>query len=217
MTVTTRPAPFADLAASLDGELITPIPAATTSFARSCLGDVDPLPAAIARVANAQDVARAVTFARDHNLDLSVRSGGHSDFGQRNANGGLVIDVRDLNAIEVDADAKTAWAGSGATALEVTNATWKHGLLVGFGDTGSVGITGITLGGGIGYLTRKYGLTIDSLLAAEIVTADGQIRTRTRTTSRTCSGRSAAAAAISAWSRASSTSSTQSAASTAGC
>jgi FAD/FMN-containing dehydrogenase len=88
--------------------------------------------------------------------------------------GGVVIDLRDMRALDIDVAGRTAWAGAGLTAGEYSKAVGAHGLATGFGDTGSVGIAGITLGGGIGYLTRKYGLTIDSLLAAEIVTADGE-------------------------------------------
>jgi FAD/FMN-containing dehydrogenase len=86
-----------------------------------------------------------------------------------------VLDLSNMKDLQIDTKARTAWAETGLTAGEVTTAVAEHGLAVGFGDTGSVGIGGITLGGGVGYLVRKYGLTIDSLLAAEIVTADGQL------------------------------------------
>ncbi|WP_018466788.1 FAD-binding oxidoreductase [Calidithermus timidus] len=86
-----------------------------------------------------------------------------------------MLDLRDMKALDVDVEARTAWAEAGLTAGEYTEATGAHGLATGFGDTGSVGIGGITLGGGIGYLVRKHGLTVDSLLAAEVVTADGQL------------------------------------------
>ncbi|HKG57907.1 MAG TPA: FAD-binding oxidoreductase, partial [Candidatus Limnocylindrales bacterium] len=107
--------------------------------------------------------------------ELAVRSGGHNTAGHGSTDGGIVIDLRDMKAIDIDVAGRTAWVETGATAAEVTNATGEHGLAVGFGDTGSVGVGGITLGGGIGYLVRKHGLTIDSLLAAEVVTADGSI------------------------------------------
>jgi FAD/FMN-containing dehydrogenase len=89
--------------------------------------------------------------------------------------GGIVIDLRDLKAIDIDVDGGTAWADAGLTAAEYSSAANAHGLATGFGDTGSVGIAGITLGGGVGLLVRKYGLTIDSLLAADLVTADGRV------------------------------------------
>jgi FAD/FMN-containing dehydrogenase len=161
----------------IGGRIITPDDADYDEARRVFLGDVDGHPAAIVRVADANDVARVVTLARDNDIDLAVRSGGHSNAGQSTTDGGIVIDVRDLNALEIDAQTRTVWAGSGLSAAEVTTAVDAHGLSIGFGDTGSVGIAGITLGGGIGYLARKQGMTIDSLLAAEIVTADGRIRT----------------------------------------
>jgi FAD/FMN-containing dehydrogenase len=120
-------------------------------------------------------VQRVVNVARDTGLELAVRSGGHSNAGHSTTDGGLVLDLRDMHAITVDPASKTAWAETGATAIEVTGATLQHGLVVGFGDAGSVGVAGITLGGGLGYLTRKWGLTIDSLLAVDLVTADGTL------------------------------------------
>jgi FAD/FMN-containing dehydrogenase len=140
-------------------------------------GGFDFHPGAIVRVKTAGDVQRAVKVAKDTGVELAVRSGGHSGAGHSSSNGGLVIDLRDMKAIEIDETAKTVWAETGLTAEELTKATTAKGLVVGFGDTGSVGIGGITLGGGVGYLSRKFGLTIDSLLAAEIVTADGRLLT----------------------------------------
>jgi FAD/FMN-containing dehydrogenase len=139
-------------------------------------GGIDRRPAAIVRVADAADVAAVLPIARDSGLELAVRSGGHSGAGHGTTDGGIVIDVRDLTALEIDPVGRTAWAGAGLTAGEVTSGVAAHGLAIGFGDTASVGIGGLTLGGGVGYLVRKRGLTIDNLLAAEIVTADGQVR-----------------------------------------
>ena len=104
-----------------------------------------------------------------------MRSGGHSDAGHSVSDGGIVLDLSDMRALQIDPEQRTAWVETGLTAGAVTTAVAAHGLAIGFGDTGSVGVGGITLGGGVGYLVRKYGLTIDSLLAAEIVTADGQL------------------------------------------
>ena len=95
--------------------------------------------------------------------------------GTASTDGGIVLDLRDMTALDIDVDGRTAWAETGLTAGEYTAAVGEHGLATGFGDTGSVGIGGITLGGGVGYLVRKHGLTIDDLLAAEIVTADGEL------------------------------------------
>ena len=138
-------------------------------------GGFDLRPAAIARVAHADDVARVVVLARESGVELAVRGGGHSPAGHSTTDGGIVLDLRELKALEIDVEGRSAWAQAGLTAAEYTAAAAEHGLATGFGDTGSVGIGGITLAGGIGYLVRKHGLTIDSLLAAEIVTADGEL------------------------------------------
>jgi FAD/FMN-containing dehydrogenase len=145
--------------------------------ARAVLYDfADCHPAAVVRVATAADVAAVVSLARDAGLELAIRSGGHSGAGHGTTDGGLVIDLRDMKQIDVDPVARTVWAEAGANAGEVAAATDEHGLAIGFGDTGSVGIGGITTGGGVGYLVRKHGLTIDNLLAADVVTADGEVR-----------------------------------------
>jgi FAD/FMN-containing dehydrogenase len=138
-------------------------------------GGFDRRPDVIVRVADATDVSRVVTLARDTGLPLAVRGGGHSIAGHSVSDGGIVLDLSEMKAIDVDPQGRIAWAESGLTAAEFTNAAAAHGLALGFGDTGSVGIGGLTLGGGVGYLVRKHGLTIDDLLAAEIVTADGEI------------------------------------------
>ena len=147
----------------------------TYDKARTVLyGGFDKHPAVIIRVADANEVARVIMLARETGLELAVRGGGHSNAGHSTTDGGIVLDLSEMKAIEIDVANQTAWAQGGLTALELMQETHKHGLAIGFGDTGSVGIGGITLGGGVGYLVRKHGLTIDSLLAAEIVTADGQ-------------------------------------------
>ncbi|HEV8655087.1 MAG TPA: FAD-binding oxidoreductase [Candidatus Limnocylindria bacterium] len=139
------------------------------------LGGVDRRPAVIVRVANATDVARVVALARDTGMPLAVRSGGHSGAAHSVNDGGIVLDLKEMRALDIDAEGRTAWAETGLTAVEYSTAADAHGLATGFGDTGSVGIGGITLGGGVGYLVRKHGLTIDDLLAADVVTADGQL------------------------------------------
>jgi FAD/FMN-containing dehydrogenase len=138
-------------------------------------GGVDKHPALIVRVADAADVARVIALSRESGLELAVRSGGHSSAGHSVTEGGIVLDLSAMKGIDIDVAGRTVWAEAGLTAIEVTKALSTHGLAVGFGDTGSVGIGGITLGGGIGLLTRKLGMTIDSLLAADIVTADGEL------------------------------------------
>lgn len=140
-------------------------------------GGIDRHPAVIIRPGSAQEVSRVVSLARETGMELAVRSGGHSVAGHGVADGGIVLDLSRMHELQIDVKAKTAWAEAGLTAGEYTTEAARHGLATGFGDTGSVGIGGITLGGGVGYLVRKYGLTIDDLLAAEIVTADGEILT----------------------------------------
>lgn len=134
----------------------------------------DRRPAVIVRPVNTADIARIVSLARETEMELAIRSGGHSTAGHSVSEGGIVLDLRDMRKLQINAKNQTAWAESGLTAGEFTNIADTYGLAVGFGDTASVGIGGITLGGGIGYLVRKHGLTIDNLLAAEMVTADGK-------------------------------------------
>ena len=137
----------------------------------------DARPAAIVRPTDASGIARAVEFGRERDLQIAVRGGGHSLAGHGTVEGGLVIDTRGLRTLQIDPIARRARAGAGLTAGEYTAGAHAHGLATPFGDTGSVGLAGITLGGGIGYLARRRGLTVDSLLSAEVVTADGSILT----------------------------------------
>lgn len=155
------------------GKVITSADAEYDAERQVFYGGIDKKPAAIIKVAGAEDIQKAIAFARDQNLELVVRSGGHSPYSA--TDGGVVIDLRNLHEIEIDEANKTVWAGSGLTAGQLTAELDKYNLAIGFGDTGSVGIGGITLGGGVGFLARKFGLAIDNLLAAEIVTADGKI------------------------------------------
>jgi len=167
-------AAIANLRTELGGRVITPddpdYDAARTVFP----GGIDRRPALIAQPADAAGVGRVIALAREAGLELAVRSGGHSAAGHGVSEGGVVLDLSAMRRLDIDVKGRTAWAETGLTAGEYTAAAGAHGLATGFGDTGSVGIGGITLGGGVGYLVRKYGLTIDDLLAADIVTADGQ-------------------------------------------
>jgi len=164
-----------ELRAAVSGRVITPDDAGYDAARTVFVGGVDRHPAVIVQVANATDVAHVISVARATGLELAVRSGGHSNGGLGVSEGGIVIDLRDLQSLDIDVDERTAWAGAGLTAGAYSKAVGAHGLATGFGDTGSVGLGGITTGGGIGYLVRKFGLTIDDLLAVEIVTADGEI------------------------------------------
>ena len=164
-----------DLRSDLKGEVIGPDDAAYDEARQVVFKGVDRRPAAVARVAGAQDVARVITLARESGLELAVRSGGHSRAGYGTSEGGIVIDLSGMRALDIAPDLKSAWVETGMTAGEYTTAVGERGRATGLGDTGSVGIGGITLAGGIGFLVRKYGLTIDDLLGAEVVTADGEI------------------------------------------
>jgi FAD binding domain/Berberine and berberine like len=164
-----------ELAAKVAGRIIGPEDPDYDEARTVVMGGIDRRPALIVRPANAQDVAMTIALARESGLELAVRGGGHSAAGHGVSEGGIVIDLRGMKEIEIDAAQRLAWAGGGVTAGEYSNAAAAHRLATGFGDTGSVGIGGITLGGGIGYLVRKHGLTIDSLVAAEVVTADGEL------------------------------------------
>jgi FAD/FMN-containing dehydrogenase len=163
-----------DNLAEVKGRVITPEDPTYDRASTVFYGGIDKRPAAIVRVSDAADVRRVIAAARNEGYELAVRSGGHSIAGHSTTDSGLVIDLREMSAIEVDANDRAAWVETGATALQVTEALARHGLVVGFGDSGSVGVGGITLAGGVGFLVRKLGLTIDSLLAAEVVTADGR-------------------------------------------
>ena len=164
-----------DLRSQLSCDVVAPGDAEYDAARTLFYGGVDRKPAAIARVAGAQDVAAAIAFARTHQLAIAVRSGGHSIAGHSVCDDGIVIDLSAMKAIAIDPATKTAWADAGVKAVELAEAASPHGLAIGFGDAGSVGVGGITVGGGVGFLSRKHGLTIDSLLAAEVVTADGRI------------------------------------------
>jgi FAD/FMN-containing dehydrogenase len=163
------------LRAELAGDVLGPGDPGYDAGRRVFLPGFDRRPAAIVRPTDAGEVAYAVAVARDAGLELAVRGGGHSYAGYGTSEGGIVLDLTGLARLEIDARARVARAAGGLTAGDVTAAGAAHGLAPVFGDTSSVGIGGLTLGGGIGYLVRKHGLTIDQLLSAEVVTADGRV------------------------------------------
>src|SRR3989344_4369005 len=160
---------------NFNGQIITPDDPEYDSARIVFMGGIDKHPAFIFRVKDTGDIVKAISFARKKNLEIAVRSGGHSSAGHSTTEGGIVIDLFNLKNLEINTKEKTSWADTGLTAAEYMTNADKQDLVTGFGDTGSVGIGGITLGGGIGFLVRKYGLTIDNLLAAELVTADGKV------------------------------------------
>ena len=165
----------ARLRAGVRGEVHVPGDAGYDDGRALYFTSVDRRPDVIVRPADAADVARVVTIARDTESRLSVRNGGHSFACHGVRDGGIVLDTRSLRDLDIDVERRVARAGAGLSAGEYTKATNAHGLATGFGDAPSVGISGITLGGGIGFLHRRNGMTIDHLLGAEVVTADGRV------------------------------------------
>jgi FAD/FMN-containing dehydrogenase len=166
---------IAEVRDRFSGEVIAPGDAGYDEARALFSGNFDKRPAVIVRPVDAKEVSAVVTLAAETGTELAVRSGGHSGAGHSVSEGGIVLDLSAMKALEIDVEGKTAWAETGLTAGEYSVAAAKHALATGFGDTGSVGIGGLTLGGGIGYLVRKHGLTIDDLLAADVVTADGEL------------------------------------------
>jgi FAD/FMN-containing dehydrogenase len=136
---------------------------------------IDKHPAAIAYCVDEADVSAAIGFARQHDLRIAVRSGGHNGGGLGSVDDGLVIDLSQMNAVTVDVAARLARVGGGTLLKDMIEATHQHGLTVPVGIIGTTGVGGLTLGGGVGHLTRALGLTIDSLVAATVVLADGSI------------------------------------------
>ena len=138
------------------------------------------LPALVLQPASAHDVAAAVSFARDHGLLVSVKGGGHNIAGISIAEGGLTLDMSRMREVTVDPEARLARVGPGCLLGEVDQATQAHGLATVLGFVSETGVAGLTLGGGFGYLTRRFGWTVDNLAEVEVVTADGQVRTANR-------------------------------------
>src|SRR5690606_13486529 len=138
-------------------------------------GMIDRRPGLIVRCAGAADVVSAVWFARDNDLLVAVRGGGHNIAGNAVCDGGLLIDLSPMQSVRADTAARRAWVEPGATLADVDKETQAFGLAVPTGINSTTGIAGLTLGGGFGWLTRKLGLTLDNLLSADIVTADGAI------------------------------------------
>jgi FAD/FMN-containing dehydrogenase len=159
----------------LHGELIGPGDDGYESARRVWNGMIDRYPALIARCTSVSDVVRAVQFARRQDLPIAVRSGGHSYAGNSTCDGGIVIDLSRMKRVQVDPLKRTAWVQAGLTLGEFVRETQAFGLATTVGTVSETGLAGLTLGGGIGWLMGKYGLTIDSLLAVEIVTADGRV------------------------------------------
>lgn len=143
-------------------------------------GMIDKRPLMIARCADVADVIAAVNFGRDNDLLIAIRGGGHNGPGLGSCDDGLVIDLAPMKDVRVDPTTRTVRVGPGCRGADVDHATHAFGLAVPTGIVASTGIAGLTLGGGIGYLTRKYGLTIDNLIEADVVLADGSFVTASK-------------------------------------
>ncbi len=174
-TSTTLDASLAQtLAKSMRGELLTPESSGFDAARAIWNAMIDRRPALIARCAGADDVVACVRFARQHDLLVAVRGGGHNIAGNAVCDGGLMIDLSRMKAVHVDAAKKTVRVEGGATLGDLDQATQEHGLATPTGINSTTGVAGLTLGGGFGWLSRKYGLSIDNLLSASVVTAAGE-------------------------------------------
>jgi FAD/FMN-containing dehydrogenase len=165
-----------DLRTAMEGPVLGPGDAGYDDARRLWNAAIDKRPAAIARCRSAADVSRAVLFARGRGLEIAVRGGAHNPGGAASADHGLMIDLSLLNQVTVDPAAKRARAGGGALLGQIDAAAQEYGLATPAGMISHTGVGGLTLGGGMGWLTRKHGLSIDNLVSVEIVTADGQVR-----------------------------------------
>ena len=164
-----------DLKSNIQGEIIVPEDASYDESRKLYNGMIDKKPALIVKCKNRDDIIAAVLFARENKLEIAIRSGGHNGAGLGSCDYGLSIDLSPMKNISIDPVKKTARVEAGCTLGDIDQKTHKYGLALPSGIISTTGIGGITLGGGIGYLTRKCGLTIDNLLEAEVVLADGTV------------------------------------------
>lgn len=172
---TTRSGGIEDLRAAMAGQVITPADEGYDDARRLWNAAIDRRPAVIAECTTAADVAAAIGYARSHGLEIAVRGGAHSIPGLSSTDGGLVIDLHRMNAVAVDPEAKRARVQGGCLNRDVDAATQAHGLAVTTGLVGHTGVAGLTLGGGMGWLSRMGGLSIDNRVSAEVVVADGRV------------------------------------------
>ncbi|SDJ57663.1 FAD-binding oxidoreductase [Natronorubrum texcoconense] len=174
-TATDDDAAIEELSATLRGELIRPADPAFDDARTVYNGMIDKHPGLIVRCANVADVIAAVTFGRERGLETAIRSGGHSGPGLALVDDGLVIDLSEMTGIRVDPEAETVRVEPGCTWGDVDHATHAFGMATVSGVISTTGVGGLTLGGGHGYLSRKYGLAIDNLVSADVVLADGRL------------------------------------------
>jgi FAD/FMN-containing dehydrogenase len=169
------------LSQSLAGELLLPGSDGYEQSRTVWNAMVDRRPAAIARPTSAEDVARAVRFARDHSMEIGIRGGGHSATGLAVPNGGLMIDLGALGSVRVDPVRRRAWVGGGAELGELDRAAQRHGLATTAGNVSHTGVGGLTLGGGMGWLARQLGLSCDNVESYQVVTSEGSVIRASRT------------------------------------
>lgn len=175
--VMNRQANFEELRAKLTGKIIFRGEQGYNRGRKAWNGLYDKYPFAITRCANPSDVVLSVNFVREHQMRLAVKGGGHDYAGNSVCDQGLVIDLSLMNHIEINPEARTARIGGGATVGEFDAAAQEYGLAIPTGTVSSIGIGGLTLGGGSGYLSRRFGLALDSLISVELVTADARVVT----------------------------------------
>jgi FAD/FMN-containing dehydrogenase len=180
MTITETTQAIEALRERLGGALLTPGEGGFDEATRLWNGLIEKTPALVVQPTGSADVAAAVDFVRDHGLALSARCGGHNIAGTALADGGVTLDMSRLRGIHVDPAARTATVEAGCLLRDVDRETQRHGLATPLGFISEVGVAGLTLGGGLGYLTRRFGWTVDNLLEVEIVTADGRVRRAAR-------------------------------------
>lgn len=165
---------IARIKGTIKGRVLTPDDANYDEARQIWNAMINRRPAVIVQPADAGDVGPAIQFSRANALEISVRGAGHNIAGNAVCNGGMMIDFSNMRNVRVDAGKKRAYVGPGATLADLDNATQQHGLATPVGINSTTGIAGLTLGGGFGWLTRKHGMTIDNLISADVVTADGK-------------------------------------------
>jgi FAD/FMN-containing dehydrogenase len=180
-TTTVTGSELSTLASVLDGSLVTPESPSYDEVREIWNAMIDRRPGAIVECASATDVKRAIDFARERGLLVTVRGGGHNIAGNATADGVLLISLSGMKSVEVDAATGRVRVGPGASLGDLDAATQRHGLAVPVGINSTTGVAGLTLGGGFGWLSRKHGLTIDSLVSADVVTAAGDAVTASMT------------------------------------
>jgi len=164
-----------ELRKAFDGDLVRPTDTAYDAARRAWNGMVDKHPAIVVRPRGTADVVAAIRFARVHDLEIAVRCGGHGTSGQSVTEGGIVIDLGLMRGVRVDRAARRAWVQGGCLLADVDRETQLHGLATTGGVVSHTGVGGLTLGGGYGYLARRFGMSCDNVLSAEVVTASGEV------------------------------------------